>query len=33
MQIVSQGDNLYEMSNPVKKIVEYIVCWNFYPAL
>ena len=45
MQIVSKGDNLYEISNPVfrkkkkkkkkkkknKKLIDYVVCWKFYP--
>ena len=35
MQVVSNGDNLHEMSNPVyseqiRKILQN-VCWNFYP--
>ena len=36
MQIVSNGDNLHEMPNPVfwekyEKIFQYVVCWKFYP--
>ena len=36
MQIVSIGDNLHEMPNPVyweniETIFEYVMCWKFYP--
>ena len=36
MQIVSKGDNLHEMSNPVfvqniRKIFQNIICCKFYP--
>ena len=36
MQIVSNGDNLHEMLNPVfwenqEKIFQIVVCWKFYP--
>ena len=38
MQIVSLGDNLHEMSNPVspenkKKIFQNVVCWKLYPEI
>ena len=36
MQIVSLGDNLHEISNPIffesKNIFQNVVCWNCYPA-
>ena len=36
MQIVTIGDNLHEMSNPVfweiKKIFQNVICWKFYPV-
>ena len=36
MQIVSNKDNLHEMSKPVfceksEKIFQYIIFWKFYP--
>ena len=37
IQIISVGDNLHVMSNPIfweklRKSIQNVICWNFYPA-